>query len=126
MKSNVDLYLNSDKTKVVLEGDREAASLLVNAGREIPDGEVIAMGRGILEQAQKLAGGQVTEKVAEAEPPAPEHDDLTDATSEKYDGMKKVELVALASQRGISLEGNKTNAEIIALLQEDDAKGSAQ
>lgn len=54
MKSTVDLYLNADRTAVVLESDPTASSLLVNAGREIPDAEVTAMGVGILEQAQKL------------------------------------------------------------------------
>lgn len=58
MKSNVDLYLNADRSKVVLAADPAAASLLVNAGREIPDAEVSAMGAGILEQAQALADGK--------------------------------------------------------------------
>lgn len=55
MKSNVDLYLNADRTKVVTEGP-DAAYLLVNAGREIPDAEVMAYGSGILNQAAALAG----------------------------------------------------------------------
>jgi hypothetical protein len=65
MKSNVDLYLNADRTKVVTEGDPAAASVLVNAGREIPDAEVTAMGPGILEQAQKLGGAATVDAPAE-------------------------------------------------------------
>jgi hypothetical protein len=66
MKSSVDLYLNADKTKVVLEGDRAAASLLVNAGREIPDAEVTALGSGLLEQAQALNEPKAEGKAQEA------------------------------------------------------------
>lgn len=69
MISPVDLYLNADRTKVVTEGP-DAASLLVNAGRDIPDAEVAAMGPGILEQAQKLAAP--AEQASSAKPEEPE------------------------------------------------------
>jgi hypothetical protein len=64
MKSNVDLYLNADRTKVVKDGDPDAAFLLVNAGREIPDAEVEKMGAGLLNQAQEVA--RAAEAPAEA------------------------------------------------------------
>lgn len=67
MKSKVDLYLNDSRTKVVTEDDPEARFLLVNAGREIPDGEIVALGEGLLSQARDLSSGP-EEKAAEAPP----------------------------------------------------------
>ena len=54
MKSNVDLYLNADRTKVVAADDPAAATLLVNADREIPDAEITRLGEGLLSQARAL------------------------------------------------------------------------
>lgn len=50
------LYLNADKTKVVEEGDPEAAFLLVASGGQLPE-----------EEAEKYG---LTGKKAKAEPPS--------------------------------------------------------
>ncbi len=89
MKSNVNLYLNADGTKVVTEGP-EAASLLLNAGREVPDAEIEAYGEGLLKQAQALGG----EKAAKAEAPSEDKamepaEDKAVAQSENKGGVKK-------------------------------------
>lgn len=62
------------------------------------------------------------ERAADDEVVAMPDEDDEQGDSEKYGAMKKPELVSLASTRGISLEGNKTKAEIIELLEADDAK----
>lgn len=73
MKSDVTLYLNADQTKVVLEGDKDAAFLLVRAGGTIPDPEITRRGEGLLVQARQLAKGnaepETEEKKAVAAPP---------------------------------------------------------
>lgn len=70
MKSNINLYLNADRSKVVTADDPEAASLLVNAGREIPDGEIVALGEGLLSQARALSksSDETEEKAVSAAP----------------------------------------------------------
>lgn len=82
MKSNVDLYLNADRTKVVTEGDPDAASFLVNAGREIPDAEVEAMGAGILEQAQKLGNPEAPAEDKSTDEAAPDAETKQEEPSE--------------------------------------------
>lgn len=88
-------YVNADSTKVVPEGHVDAAFLLGPAGGKIS-----------METAERL--GLVGAKAdAEAEAPA-------------YAKMKKAEIVALATERGVDSEG--TIADIAARLEEDDAK----
>lgn len=65
MKSNVDLYLNADRTKVVTAGP-DAAFVLVRAGKNVPDGEISRLGTGLLAQAREL--GKSDEAEAEPEP----------------------------------------------------------
>lgn len=67
MKSNVDLYLTADRTKVVTAGP-DASFLLVRAGKTMPDAEISHIGPGLLSQARELS----REEEAPAEEPAEE------------------------------------------------------
>lgn len=68
MKSNVDLYLNVDKTRVVAASDPDARFLLVRAGKNMPDGEISQIGAGLLSQARELGRGEEQEAESEPEP----------------------------------------------------------
>jgi len=55
MISNVDLYMTRERDRVVLESDPDAAALLVNAGRDIPEAEIVRLvGAGGLAMAKSL------------------------------------------------------------------------
>lgn len=72
MKSDVDLYLSADRTKVTTEPEN-GGMLLVNAGREIHDAEIVAYGEGLLTQARALAKGEAEDEApadAKAQEPA--------------------------------------------------------
>lgn len=69
-KSDVALYLNADKTKVVHEGDPDAAFLLVGAGSEIDESEAEKYGLKSSTNAEDKAVAAPEEDKA-AEPPAP-------------------------------------------------------
>lgn len=70
MKSTVDLYLSADRTRVLTDPE-DGGMLLVNAGREIPDAEIVAYGEGLLTQARALTKGEdADEAEAKAAEPA--------------------------------------------------------
>lgn len=73
MKSSTAIYYNADKSKLVAEGDPEAAFLVVSAGRDLPVAELKAMGVDVDEfrKVATTAPDDEGESTEEDEAPAP-------------------------------------------------------
>lgn len=75
MKSKVNLYMNRDKTEVVPEGDKDAAFLLVRAGKDMSESDMDVYGEGLGAKAKALIAAErseAKEEKAAAEAPAEE------------------------------------------------------
>lgn len=125
MKSNVTLYLNKDKTEVVEEGSRDAAFLLVRAGKEMSESDMDVYGQGLGAKAKALVAAQGGSKGRTAPPedksmaPGENKDEKVEGQVEDVDleAMKKAELIAFAEEHEIDLGGAKSNDEIRAAIE---------
>jgi hypothetical protein len=99
-KSEKALYLNADKTKVLEEGDAEAAFLLVGAGSEIEDAEAAKYGLG----SQAKSATKAEDKAV----------DLDETKDDDLSSLTKAELVERAEAAGLDSSGTK--AELIERL----------